>query len=67
MEQKTCVKLRFDEKIQIYYADSYDRTCEFIWKTFTDEDKLNIRKEINAFKSEMTIHKDSRRFTRFHI
>ncbi|KAM9838378.1 phosphatase and actin regulator 4A isoform 2-T2 [Aulostomus maculatus] len=59
--------LRFHEYVETTHAQDYDRRAEKPWTKLTPADKAAIRKELNDFKSsEMEVHEDSRRYTRFH-
>ncbi|XP_005991100.1 phosphatase and actin regulator 4B isoform X1 [Latimeria chalumnae] len=59
--------LRFNEYVEVTDAHDYDRRADKPWTKLTPSDKAAIRKELNEFKStEMEVHEESRRFTRFH-
>ncbi|XP_010770706.1 phosphatase and actin regulator 2 isoform X4 [Notothenia coriiceps] len=59
--------LRFNEYVEVTDAKDYDRRADKPWTRLTPSDKAAIRKELNEFKSrEMTVHEDSKQFTRFH-
>lgn len=57
----------FNEFVDIYEIDDYDRKVDKSWTRLTQIEKLKIRCELNDFKtSEMIIHRDSRQHTRLH-
>lgn len=57
----------FNEFVDIYEIDDYDRKVDKSWTRLTQIEKLKIRCELNDFKtSEMVIHRDSRQHTRLH-
>eukprot|EP00123_Amoebidium_parasiticum_P015474 comp22990_c0_seq1/m.36599 comp22990_c0_seq1/g.36599 ORF comp22990_c0_seq1/g.36599 comp22990_c0_seq1/m.36599 type:complete len:359 (-) comp22990_c0_seq1:652-1728(-) len=52
---------------ETYGSDGYDRVSEKPWTKLTPKDKVEIKKELNDFKSyEMAVHEESRHYTRFH-
>lgn len=60
--------IKFSDYVEVTEAEEYDRKGEKPWLMLTPEDKAAIRKELNDFKSsEMEVHEESRRFTRFHL
>jgi len=57
----------FNEFVDIFEVDDYDRKVDKSWTRLTQIEKLRIRCELNDFKtSEMTVHRDSRLHTRLH-
>lgn len=57
----------FNEFVDIYEVEDYDRKVDKSWTRLTQIEKLKIRCELNNFKtSEMIIHRDSRQHTRLH-
>ncbi|XP_071503579.1 uncharacterized protein [Diadema antillarum] len=59
--------INFNEYVEVIEAVDYDRRADKPWTRLTPQDKASIRKELNDFKStEMNVHEDSKRFTRFH-
>jgi hypothetical protein len=57
----------FNDLVDIYEVDDYDRKVDKKWTRLTQIEKLKIRCELNDFKtSEMIIHRDSRQHTRLH-
>ncbi|XP_027423765.1 phosphatase and actin regulator 4 isoform X5 [Zalophus californianus] len=59
--------LRFNEYVEVTDAQDYDRRADKPWTKLTPADKAAIRKELNEFKSsEMEVHEESKRFTRYH-
>ncbi|THD21589.1 Phosphatase and actin regulator 1 [Fasciola hepatica] len=59
--------IRFNEYVEMSEADAYDRRADKPWTRLTPRDKADIRRELNEFKAtEMTVHVESRQFTRFH-
>lgn len=66
LERKN-ILLRFDDNVQVETAEHYDRKGNPTWANLTPADKADIRKELNEFKrTEMEVHEDSKKFTRFH-
>merc|ERR1711881_215170 len=60
-------KIIFNQYVDIYDIDHYDRRADKPWTRLTPHDKATIRKELNEFKEhEMSVHDDSKRYTRFH-
>lgn len=58
---------RFNENVDIFEIDDYDRKVDKSWTRLTQFEKLRIRCELNDFKtSEMIIHRESRHYTRLH-
>lgn len=61
------ILLRFDDRVQVQEVELYDRKGDPTWVGLTGEQKASIRKELNEFKkTEMEVHEESRKFTRFH-
>ncbi|XP_078493469.1 uncharacterized protein LOC100183390 isoform X3 [Ciona intestinalis] len=61
------VLINWHEYVEVYEVQNYDRRGDKPWTRLTPADKASIRKELNEFKAnEMTVHEDSRRYTRFH-
>ncbi|CAF1436709.1 unnamed protein product [Rotaria magnacalcarata] len=59
--------IRFCDYIEVSECDDVDRHADKPWTRLTPRDKQMIRKELNEYKSsEMEIHPDSARYTRFH-
>nr|XP_039256990.1 phosphatase and actin regulator 2-like [Styela clava] len=59
--------LNWHEYVEVYEVQNYDRRADKPWTRLTPSDKAMIRKELNDFKAtEMEVHEESRRFTRFH-
>ncbi|XP_030838819.1 phosphatase and actin regulator 2 isoform X2 [Strongylocentrotus purpuratus] len=59
--------INFNEYVEVIEAVDYDRKGDKPWTRLTPQDKAYIRKELNDFKStEMNVHEDSKKFTRFH-
>jgi phosphatase and actin regulator 4 len=62
--------LHFDEYVDVYQTwggHHYDRTGDKPWCALTMADKIAIKAELNAFKaSEMEVHDESKKHTRFH-
>lgn len=59
--------LNWHEYVEVYEVQNYDRRADKPWTRLTPTDKAMIRKELNDFKAtEMEVHEESRRFTRFH-
>ncbi|XP_038057441.1 phosphatase and actin regulator 4-like isoform X2 [Patiria miniata] len=59
--------IKFNEYVEVMEAFDYDRKAEKPWTKLTPQDKASIRKELNDFKSEeMSVHEESRKYTRFH-
>lgn len=59
--------INFNEYVEVIEAVDYDRKADKPWTRLTPQDKAYIRKELNDFKStEMNVHEDSKKFTRFH-
>eukprot|EP00040_Diaphanoeca_grandis_P014143 m.71573 g.71573 ORF g.71573 m.71573 type:complete len:701 (-) comp24365_c3_seq1:23-2125(-) len=61
-------KILFPEELvtQVFHLEPTDRSVNPTWARLTPNDKLMIRKELNEIKSEMVVHKDSAKLTRFH-
>ncbi|XP_075909436.1 phosphatase and actin regulator 4 isoform X2 [Petromyzon marinus] len=61
------ILLHFNDYVEVAEAQDYDRKGDKPWTRLTSADKAAIRSELNTFKStEMEVHEESRRFTRFH-
>lgn len=59
--------IKFCDYVEVTEVDDYDRRADKPWTKLSLRDKAAIRHELNEFKSsEMCVHEDSRRFTRFH-
>jgi len=59
--------ISFSDYVEITKAHDYDRKAEKPWCFLTPQDKAEIRKELNEFKSsEMEVHESSKFMTRFH-
>lgn len=59
--------IRFCDYIEVSECDDVDRTTEKPWTRLTSRDKQLIRRELNEYKSsEMEIHPESTKYTRFH-
>ncbi|CAF0802283.1 unnamed protein product [Rotaria sp. Silwood1] len=59
--------IRFCDYIEVSECDDVDRRADKPWTRLTPRDKQMIRKELNEYKSsEMEIHPDSAKYTRFH-
>jgi len=57
----------FNEYVEVFDVQEYDRRADKPWTRLTPKDKASIRKELNDFKEfEMEVHEDSRIYTRFH-
>jgi len=57
----------FNEYVDIYDVDQYDRRADKPWTKLTPTDKQSIRQELNEFKRfEMPVHEQSQKYTRFH-
>jgi len=57
----------FNNYVDIYEVDDYDRKIEKTWTRLSQLEKLSIRCELNDFKTrEMKVHRDSRQNTRLH-
>lgn len=57
----------FNEYVEVFEVQEYDRRADKPWTRLTPKDKASIRKELNEYKEfEMDVHEDSKRFTRFH-
>ena len=61
------VLINWHEYVEVYEVQNYDRRGDKPWTRLTPADKASIRKELNEFKAtEMTVHEESRQYTRFH-
>ncbi|WKX89157.1 hypothetical protein Q1695_008648 [Nippostrongylus brasiliensis] len=59
--------IQFNDYVEVTQAQAYDRKADKPWTRLTSTDKALIRKELNDFKAtEMSVHEESRIFTRFH-
>ncbi len=59
--------IRFCDYIEVSECDDLDRRADKPWTRLTPRDKQMIRKELNDYKSsEMEIHPESAKYTRFH-
>jgi len=59
--------IRFCDYIEMSECDDVDRRGEKPWTRLTPRDKQLIRRELNEYKSsEMEIHPESTKYTRFH-
>ncbi|CAF0859287.1 unnamed protein product [Adineta steineri] len=59
--------IRFCDYIEVSECDDVDRRADKPWTRLTPRDKQLIRRELNEYKSsEMEIHPESARYTRFH-
>ncbi|XP_057312736.1 phosphatase and actin regulator 1-like isoform X1 [Hydractinia symbiolongicarpus] len=57
----------FNEYVEVFEVQEYDRRADKPWTRLTPKDKASIRKELNEFKEfEMEVHEDSKVYTRFH-
>lgn len=57
----------FNEYVEVFEVQEYDRRADKPWTRLTPKDKASIRKELNEFKEfEMDVHEDSKIYTRFH-
>lgn len=55
----------FNEYVEVFDVQEYDRRADKPWTRLTPKDKASIRKELNEFKEfEMEVHEDSKVFTR---
>jgi hypothetical protein len=66
-----CKKKRvaFTDEIHIvttYSSQEYNRKGEFLSKPLTPQIVNAIKRELNEFKKEMKIHKDSQKYTQFY-
>lgn len=60
-------RIIFNEYVDIYDIESFDRRADKPWLRLTQYDKATIRRELNEYKEhEMPVHEDSKRYTRFH-
>lgn len=60
-------KIIFNQYVDIYDIEDYDRRADKPWTRLTPHDKASIRKELNEFKEyEMNVHTESKKYTRFH-
>ena len=60
-------RIIFNQYVDIYDIDHYDRRADKPWTKLTPMDKAQIRKELNDFKEyEMPVHEESKKYTRFH-
>ena len=58
--------IKFSDYVEITKAHDYDRKADKPWCFLTPQDKANIRKELNEFKSsEMEVHESSKFMTRW--
>ncbi|UJR23101.1 hypothetical protein I4U23_026124 [Adineta vaga] len=59
--------IRFCDYIEVSECDDVDRRADKPWTRLTPRDKQLIRRELNEYKSsEMEIHPESAKYTRFH-
>ncbi|CAF1104654.1 unnamed protein product [Rotaria sp. Silwood1] len=59
--------IRFCDYIEVSECDDVDRRADKPWTRLTQRDKQLIRRELNEYKSsEMEIHPESAKYTRFH-
>jgi len=59
--------IRFCDYIEVSECDDVDRRADKPWTRLTPRDKQLIRRELNEYKSsEMNIHPESAKYTRFH-
>lgn len=59
--------IRFCDYIEVSECDDVDRRADKPWTRLTPRDKQLIRRELNEYKSsEMAIHPESAKYTRFH-
>ncbi|CAF0926615.1 unnamed protein product [Rotaria sordida] len=59
--------IRFCDYIEVSDCDDVDRRADKPWTRLTQRDKQLIRRELNEYKSsEMEIHPESAKYTRFH-
>jgi phosphatase and actin regulator 4 len=59
--------IRFCDYIEVSECDEVDRRADKPWTRLTPRDKQLIRRELNEYKSsEMEIHQESAKYTRFH-
>ncbi|CAF0990671.1 unnamed protein product [Adineta ricciae] len=59
--------IRFCDYIEVSECDDVDRRADKPWTRLTPRDKQLIRRELNEYKSsEMEIHPESTKYTRFH-
>jgi len=57
----------FNEYVEVFDVQEYDRRADKPWTRLTPKDKASIRKELNEYKEyEMEVHEESKQFTRFH-
>jgi len=57
----------FNEYVEVFEVQEYDRRADKPWTRLTPKDKASIRKELNEYKEfEMDVHEDSKIYTRFH-
>uniref|UniRef100_T2MI73 Phosphatase and actin regulator 2 n=1 Tax=Hydra vulgaris TaxID=6087 RepID=T2MI73_HYDVU len=57
----------FNEYVEVFDVQEYDRRADKPWTRLTPKDKASIRKELNDYKeNEMEVHEDSKIYTRFH-
>jgi len=57
----------FNEYVEVFDVQEYDRRADKPWTRLTPKDKASIRKELNEYKEyEMEVHEDSKMYTRFH-
>lgn len=57
----------FNEYVEVFDVQEYDRRADKPWTRLTPKDKATIRKELNDFKEfEMEVHEESKVYTRFH-
>lgn len=57
----------FNEYVEVFDVQEYDRRADKPWTRLTPKDKASIRKELNDYKEfEMEVHEDSKIYTRFH-
>ena len=59
--------IQFSDYIEVSEVENYDRRADKPWTLLSSDDKAEIRKELNEFKSlEMFVHEESRHRTRYH-
>eukprot|EP00111_Clytia_hemisphaerica_P018733 TCONS_00055358-protein len=57
----------FNEYVEVFEVQEYDRRADKPWTRLTPKDKASIRKELNEYKEyEMDVHEESKIYTRFH-
>ncbi|KAF8563903.1 hypothetical protein P879_07399, partial [Paragonimus westermani] len=59
--------LRFSKFVEVQELEPEDRMGDRPWTRLTAIEKARIRRELNDYKmAEMTVHNESRQYTRFH-